>query len=120
LKLKNQYIRYMLVGIYRDENFTYARAAIIPSLRVSFIVESKAEEIKCVEKLDQKYVLKNDLIGIIGIDRICAIDMIVTEKGYQKIKLILNVVKDEILRKIACDAVFGLDAITVLDLPLFL
>lgn len=113
-------VKYILAGIYKDENFTYARVAIIPTLKVSLLSESKAREIKCVEKLDQEYTLNIDLIGVINIDSVCAVDNIATTKGSQNLKFVFHIVKDEVLKKIACDAVFGLDAIMVLSFKLFL
>jgi hypothetical protein len=115
LSLESLYIRYVLVGLYRDENFTYARVAIVPNLKVSLIVESKAREIKCIEKLDQKYYLTSEVLGVIGIDSVCTIDMVATVKGRQRVKLVLNVVKDEVLKKLACEAIFGSDTVLVLN-----
>lgn len=104
------------MGIYSNENFTYARAALIPDLKVSLLSKSKAQEIKCLEILDQEYVLNLNELGAININSICVADIIANFNGRWKLRLVLYIVDDEILRRIACEAVLGMDALQLLEL----
>lgn len=120
MELKELYIKYVLIGVYKNDRFTYARAAVVPTIKISLLSKSRAEEIRCEEKLDQEYTVYVDHVGNIIINTICVVDEIATVKGSQKTKLVFNVVNDDVLKKMACDAILGLDAVIMLNPLLFL
>ncbi|MEM1645049.1 MAG: hypothetical protein QXL96_04120 [Ignisphaera sp.] len=116
MRLRNAFLTYILIGIHNNENFTYARAALIPSLKISLLVKSKAQEIKCTEILDHEYTLDLNELGTIKINSLCVADIIAIFDGRRKLRLVLYIVEDNVLRRIACEAILGADALQLLEL----
>lgn len=107
-------IGYVLIGLYKNENFAYARAALVPNLKISLITESKAQELGCLERLEQKYILSLGSIGLANTEFICSIDSISTVEHRWKIKTVLYVVEDKVLEKLKCEAALGMDFMMLL------
>lgn len=106
---------YVLIGIYKDDNFTFARALLSPNAKVSLIAKSKADELKCIEYLDRSYTICLDELGCATIDMICSVSKIETIGRSWRLRAIFYLVDDILLRRFGCEAIIGSDIIQLLD-----
>jgi len=100
-----------MLGLFKDDRFEYARALINSKIDVSFISKTIAENLKCVEELEQYFDIYIPAIGTVKTNKICTIDKAILNYSLIELKTIFHVIEDSILRSIQCDAIIGKDTI---------
>ncbi len=104
-------IVYALLGIFKDERFSYARTAIIPEAAFSLLSSKIAFELNCIEKLEKPFSLYFPYIGNIAIDSVCIVDKAIIDSGVIEMKTVFHIVIPEALNDCQCEAVLGRDII---------
>jgi hypothetical protein len=74
----------VLLGVFKGERFGYARTAVIDGLNISFLVRPIAEDIRCVERVEdlEEVTLLIEGIGTFLLDSVCVVDRAVLN-GYE-------------------------------------
>jgi len=104
-------IVYALLGIFRDEKFSYARTAIVPEATFSILSSKIAFELNCIEKLEKPFKSYFPYIGNIDIDSVCIVDKAIIDGGLIETKTVFHIVPPEALSDCQCEAILGRDII---------
>ncbi|MEM1622742.1 MAG: hypothetical protein QW780_00365 [Sulfolobales archaeon] len=74
----------LLLGLFCKGRFSYARAAVVENINVSFIDESVADDLRCYEKVDLAEEVEVEVPdgGRYVIFSVCTIDKVVFD-GYE-------------------------------------
>ncbi len=78
----------LLVGLFRDELFSYARAIYVPSVGLSVAIRRIGEELACIETLDRSYTVDIPEVGRWVIEAICRVDKAVIQ-GVEVVKRVV-------------------------------
>ena len=103
---------YTLIGLFKNENFSYGRAVISDNYLTSFVSTRIASELRCRERLDEVFKVELPGIGSVDIDSVCSVDRAVVGGGVIDKPAVFYIVSDEALKKLGCDIILGIDVIT--------
>lgn len=67
------------MGLFRENRFSYARAAVVESINVSFIVSSVADDLRCYERVDSLEGVEIEIPGEgrYELSSVCLVDRVV-------------------------------------------
>uniref|UniRef100_A0A7C5YYD3 Uncharacterized protein n=1 Tax=Ignisphaera aggregans TaxID=334771 RepID=A0A7C5YYD3_9CREN len=102
---------YVMLGLFKEDRFEYARALMNSKIDVSFISKTIAENLRCIEELEQYFDIYIPTIGIVKTNKICTVDKAILNYSLIELKTVFHVIEDYILRSIQCDAIIGKDTI---------
>ena len=101
----------LLVGLFRDARFSYARGALAPHVSTSIVVPRVSEELRCAEPLDREYRIEVVGIGAFSIYAVCSVDKAVIEGHELNLKTAIHVGKPLASENIEYELVIGRDLI---------
>jgi len=101
----------LLVGLFKDMRFSYARGALAPHIPTSIVVPRISEELMCTEFLDREYRVEVGGIGVFIVYAICSVDKAIIEGHELNLKTAIHVGRPLSNENIEYELVIGRDLI---------
>ena len=101
----------LLVGLFKDTRFSYARGVLVPYISMSILVPRASEELRCVEYLDREYRVDVMGIGTFSIYAICSVDKVIIEGQELDLKSAIHVGRPLTSENLEYEFVIGRDLI---------
>lgn len=100
----------LMLGLFKNEKFAYARTALIPSASTSIVLYYIAEELNCIESLDKRFLMYIEGLGSFDIIGICSIDKALLDGNVIEMRSLFHVAKYKGSR-LNYEAIIGKDLI---------
>jgi len=101
----------IMVGLFKNSRFTYARGIIIPSASVSVGVSRISEELQCAEILDREYEVEIAELGTFRIFAVCTVDRVIIDGQEISLRTAIHIGTFTTRRRIEYELIVGRDLI---------
>lgn len=102
----------LMVGLFKNSRFTYARGAVVSDALVSIGMPRISEDLRCAETLDQEYEVDIAELGTFRIFAVCAIDRAIIDGQEIDLRTAIHIGIPMIRRRIEYELIIGRDLIS--------
>ena len=101
----------IMVGLFKNLKFTYARGVVVPSASVSIGIPRISEDLQCAEALDREYEVEIAKLGIFKISAVCTVDKAIIDGQEIDLRTAIHIGVPITRRRIEYELIIGRDLI---------